>query len=121
MVVDCFLKNLISWLPRRNTNTGHLVFSRQNQVQFRSKNFSTIVTDYLPREEDIQSIVAEIDAKLSNNKIPSDLSSSSVYNRAGMFLPNPNDSARALQVDGAILPQNKTVLLLSFVIDEIKD
>ena len=92
---------------------------RQSKLQFKSKNFSTIVGDYLPRDEDIQSTVSEIENKFSTRN-SSDLSSSTC-NRAGMFIPNPNDSSIVLQVEGAILPQNQTVLMLTVLVDELKD
>ena len=104
----------------RNKTVGHMLYSRQNQLQFKSKNFSTIVRDYLPRDEDVQSIVSEIENKLSTRN-SSDLSSTSANNRAGMFIPNPSDSSKALQVDGAILPQDQTVLLLTVLVDELKE
>jgi hypothetical protein len=69
--------------------------------------------------EDVQSIVAEMEEKFSNEN--SSEISSSACNRAGMFIPNPNNSSRALHVEGAILPHNNTVLLLTVVVDELKD
>lgn len=98
---------------------GHMLYCRQTKLQFESKNFSAIVTDYLPRGEDVQSMVSDIENKFSNRN-PSDLSSGTC-NRAGMFIPNPNDSSTALQVEGAILPQSHTVLLLTVLIDDLKD
>jgi hypothetical protein len=47
--------------------------------------------------------------------------SSSGSNRAGMLIPNPNGGFRALQVEGAILPQKNTVMLLTVVIIEMKE
>jgi hypothetical protein len=93
--------------------------SRQSKVQFQSNNFSTIAKEYLPRMEDVQSIVAEMEEKFSNAN-SSDLSSSAC-DRAGMYIPNPNDSSRALHIEGAILPHSNAVLLLTVVVDELKD
>ena len=91
---------------------------RQSETQFKSKNFCNLVEDYLPREEDIQSLVTEMKEHLSN-AYSSD-PSSSTNNRVGRYIPNPNDNSKVLQIDGALLPQNNTVLLLTAVVNEFK-
>jgi len=111
---------LVSTLtPNRNNNIGHIVCSLQSKAHFKSNNFSTVFTEFLPREKDIQSIVSEMEEQFSDID-SSDLSSSG-SNRAGMLIPNRNGDSRALQVEAVILPQKNTVMLLTVVIIEMKE
>ena len=102
----------------RNKVVGHMVCCRQTKLQLKSRNFSTVAVDYLPHEEDIQSIVESIEDKFLNRN-PRDLSSNAC-NRAGLFIPSPKfDTSKVLNVEGFILPQNQSILLLTFVVDEL--
>ena len=67
-----------------------------------------LVKDYLPRDEDIQSVISEIKDKFSNSS-----------DRVGRYIPNLNDDSKILHIDGALLPQNNKVLMLTAVVNEM--
>ena len=99
-------------------NIGHILCFRPSKAQFRSSNFSTISKEYLPRDQDIRCMVAEMEEKLSNSNSLDN--TPSVCNRAGKFIPNPNDHSKVLQIEGVILPQNNSILLLTVVVDTLQ-
>lgn len=101
------------------SSIGHALCSRQSKLQFKSTNFSAIVKDYLPRDEDIHSIVAGMELTLSRTN--STDSSSNTCSRAGRYIPNPNDGSKALQVEGVPLPQNNSILLLTVIVKDLKE
>lgn len=108
----------VGTFTRRDKATGHIVCCRQTKLQLKSKNFSTIAVEYLPREEDVQAIVESIEDKFLNRNAR-DLRSNAC-NRAGMYIPSPSqDTSKVLNVEGFILPQNQSVLLITFVVDEL--
>jgi len=114
---------LVSALTRdcsgSGSSIGHALCSRQSKLQFKSTNFSAIVKDYLPRDEDIHSIVAGMELTLSRTN--STDSSSNTCSRAGRYIPNPNDGSKALQVEGVPLPQNNSILLLTVIVKDLKE
>ena len=73
--------------------------------------------EYLPYDEDIRLIVAEMEEKLPNENAPDQ--TPTISNRAGRFIPNPNDHSRVLRIEGAILPQNNAVLILTVAVDTL--
>ena len=74
---------------------------------------------YLPREEDVQSMIMGIIESLSSSD-PGDQSSANPNLQIGRYLPNPNDNSKMLQINGALLPQNNDILLITASVSEFQ-
>jgi len=90
-------------------NIGYALCCYQKEIQFKSNNFSMLVKDYLPREEDLQSVIMEMKDAFSNSS-----------DRVGRYIPNLNDDSKVLHIDGALLLQNNKILMLTAVVNEMK-
>jgi len=73
---------------------------------------------YLPRDEDLQSLITGIKESLSASN--SSDQSSNPNLKIVQYLPNPNNNSETLQINGALLPQNNAIVLLSAVVSESK-
>mmetsp|Transcript_3341 Transcript_3341/g.3723 ORF Transcript_3341/g.3723 Transcript_3341/m.3723 type:complete len:894 (-) Transcript_3341:100-2781(-) len=104
--------------PGRKNNVAHILCCRHSKIQFKTKSFCGLVKVYLPRDEDLQSLITGIkESLLASN---SSDQSSNPNQQIVQYLPNPNNNSEMLQISGALLPQNNAIVLLTAVVSESK-